>query len=195
MKNFSPIVLGMMMAVPLAIGLGCKPSAEKRAADATTQIRAMDQELLGAQKTAMAAFKALPDADDIRLGAGANFDDLIFSEKNLASHEEELEKALISIQKDSKDDALIGELRLYAKKTAQGFQNDLPNIESNHAKMAKDLADGMLTLKDGSRVPMPDAAKKLYQQVVKTMPLQEQFQKDSQKIGEAYEAKLSKLLI
>jgi hypothetical protein len=108
----------------LGLGLGCKRSAADRANDAATLIRSMNKEIVASEKTVVDKFKATPGSDDIKLSLGAQFDAWLVSDKALGATEDNLEQALISYQKDSKDEALIGELRLFTKKLAKEAQEN-----------------------------------------------------------------------
>jgi hypothetical protein len=181
-------------ALVLGLGfLGCKASPAARAEAATAAIRQMDQEILDAQKQIIAKFKALPEADATRLDMGANFDDWAVSEKALAKNEENLEKTLINYQKDARDEALIGELRLYTKKIAKDCQENIPEYERRCADNKKAVEEGKITFK-GITVPLNDKEKVDFANRIKVFAFQVEFLKAQQKIADAYEPKLAKLL-
>jgi hypothetical protein len=188
------ILTATLAATLLIAGIGCKPSAEKRAAEAATLTRAMDQEILDAQKKVMAKFKALSNADEIRMEMGNNWDGSPLSDKNFSSMEENLETSLISLQKNANGEALVGELRLNAKKMAKGIQQEIPEGESSLNMLSKQLQNGMLIANNGSTTPMNAATRKLLQGVVTVIQLKLEYMKESQKIAEAYEVKIAKLL-
>ena len=186
----------LALAATLAgLGLGCKRSAIDRASDATTLIRSMDKDLLEAQKAAIAKFKALPDAEDIKLTLDKGFDTWTVSEKNLSKTEDNLENNLIAKQKDAKEDALIGDLHLYTKKLAKGFHEEVPDEESRLTKTQKELTDGKFTV-DGTTMTLPlnDVGKKVREAVVKVIGLDLEYKKAAEKIAEGYEPKLEALL-
>jgi hypothetical protein len=122
-----------------------------------------------------------------------NLDGWSISEKNLAENEESMEKVLIQFQKDSKEEALIGELRLYAKKVAKHSQEEIPDYESREAKAKKELAEGKF-IYEGNTVELNDLGKKVREGLLKIIPLEIEYQKETQKIATDYEAKLAKLL-
>jgi len=188
----------IVITLALGAGLGCRRSPEARAAEATTLVRAMHADLLDAQKKVIAKFKALPEADAIRIAIGdKSFNSWLISEKNLAQTDDQQEQALITIQKDAKDDPLIGELRLYAKKLAKTCQEDIPDYEGRLSKTTKDLAQGQMTTdKLVIDLAKPEAAglKKSLENSTKILPFQIEGLKAKQTIATAYEIKLAKLL-
>ena len=190
-KTITLVILAASLA---GLGLGCKRSAENRAADATTLIRAMGKDMLEAQKQEIAKFKALPNADAIRLDLDKNLDGWSVSEKNLSQKEDNLEKILINFQKEAKEEALIGDLHLYAKKMAKESQEQGPEYQGRLDKTKKQLDTGQVILDNGTGVPMPENIKKLYGEISQIIPLEIELRKADQKIAEGYTAKLEKLM-
>lgn len=184
----------------LGTGIACKRSAESRAQDASALVRSMNQEVLEAQKKAIAKFKALPNSDDYRLNLGANLDGWSVSDKNYSKREDDMEKSLIELQKNAKDEALIGELRLFAKKRGQDSQGKVAEFESRLAKTQKSLQTGKLQDDNGGPTtfdlnePASAGLKKTMEQIQQLLPIEIEFHRESQRIANAYEAKLTKLL-
>lgn len=193
MKKFTPFALAVASALTVLVAIGCKSSPAVRAAAASATIREMHAEILEAQKKVGAKFKALPEADAIRLNMDKNLDGWAVSEKNLSATEEAQEKVLIGFQKDAKDEALIGELRLYTKKVAKACQESIPDIEARITQHKKDLENGNWTVQN-MKVPLTDQDKVNWANRMKVFALQVEYLKEKQRIAEAYEPKLSKLL-
>ena len=177
----------ILVATVLGGGMGCKRSAEARAQDATTLVRAMDKEILDAQKKAIDAFKALPTAESdlVRMNLGAAFDNLAISEKNYSTRSDVLESNLISKQKDAKEDALIGELRLYAKTISSQSQEASAKFESVASQTKQKLDSGQAT---------NEQDKAAGNAIVKACQLETEFEKTAQAIASSYQVKLEKLL-
>lgn len=183
-----------LAATLLIAGIGCKPSAEKRATEAVTLTRAMDQEILDTQKKVIAKFKALPNADEIRIGMGKDFENMPMSEKNFSFLEENFEKSLISTQKNANGEALIGELHLNSKKELKNYQEHIPEAESALIKFNKALQAGTFTPDNGVAVPLNADMRKVIQGMANVMQLNLEYMKESLKITETYEVKIAKLL-
>lgn len=193
MRNLSKYTAAIFVVASIAVGLACRRSPEARSQEATQLVRAMHQEILGAQKMVIAKFKAIPEADAIRLTFDKEFDGWAVSDKSYSNQEEVFETALINYQKDAKEEALIGELRLYAKKIAKTDQEQIADYESKLEKARKILAEGKILL-EGHSYDLQDKTKNVLQGVQKISPLQIEYLKESQKIANEYEAKLVKLL-
>jgi len=197
-KNFKQAAILSLSTVLMVVGilsLACKPSAEKRAEAATTLMRQMEKDLLAAQKKEVDAFKALPEADAIRIDMGdANFDTWSLSEKCLSKNEEIMDAKLVSIQKDARDEALIGEYRIYAKGLGKTWQGDIPVKEDRGKKYQVQLSEGIFVLSDGKKVPMDDSTRKTVTNVCKMIPMDVEYLKDSMHITDTYVAKLEELL-
>ena len=187
------LFFSLTLLAGLGLALGCRPSPEARVETATTLVRAMDQDLLAAQKRIVDQFNALPEADGFRLALDPNLDSWDISSKNLAEHEEALEKGLISLQKDAKEDALIGEYRLYAKKLGQAAQEQCADFESRLIQARKDLATGTVAYQ-GASYPMNDAGRKIHQALVAILPMEIRMDQEVQKITATGETRLGKLL-
>lgn len=194
MRKHLSFVAVTVMALSVLGTVACKKSPDERANEAVTLVRAMDQELLSAQKAAMQKFKAEPDADDIRIMMGANFDGWAVSEKCLSKNEDSFEQALINYQKDSKGDALVGELRLYTKKFSKASQEAAAEYQSRIAKSDKEVATGKFTVPGLPEGTMTEEMKKANGQRRKVFALQVEYEKACQTIADAYTAKLEKLL-
>jgi hypothetical protein len=193
MRKFFPFVTVLLMAAGVLGLVACKASPEARAEKAVALVREMNQEMLGAEKGVIAKFKALPDVDDVRVSMGKNLDGWAVSEKTLSKNEDEYEQALIGFQKDAKGDALVGELRLYAKKLSKGAQADAAEFEARLLKEKKNVADGKMVFQ-GIVLPMNDEMKKDSARRQEVISLQVEYVKALQGVADAYEAKLAKLL-
>lgn len=181
-----------ILAIVLGL-VGCKASPAARAESATAGIRQMNQEILSAQKKVIAKFKAMPEADAIRLDMGKNFDGWAVSDKNLSATEDDQEKALIGFQQESKEEALIGELHLYTKKVAKNCQENIPEYETRIVKTKKEVDEGKIAI-GTTFVPLSDKDKISRINLIKVFTLQVEFLKEEQRIAESYEPKLAKLL-
>lgn len=193
MRTQPKYIAAIVVITSIAAGLACRRSPEARAQEASQLVRAMHREILGAQKKVIAKFKAIPEADAIRLTFDKGFDGWAVSDKSYSNQEEVFETALIGYQKDAKEEALIGELRLYAKKIAKTDQEQIADYESRLEKARKIQAEGKIQL-EGHSYDVNDETKKVLQGVLKIAPLQIEYLKESQKIVTEYEAKLGKLL-
>lgn len=191
MRTHRISIAAIVLISILGVGIGCKRSAEARAQEATTLVRSMHEEFLDARKKVIAKFKANPEADEMRMTLG--FDNLAVSEKAMGEEEEVREKALIAFQKDAKEEALIGELRLYAKKTAKGYQENAAEVEGLLVKRKKEIASGSYTI-ESRTFPMDDKEKKSWTNQVKLFEFQIEYLKEAQRIATQYEIKLAKLL-
>jgi len=174
--------------------LGCKPSPEKRAETATTLMRTMEKELLEVQKKQVDAFKVSPDADNTRLVLGDKFDGWSVSEKNLGTAEEALDQKIVTIQKDAKDEALIGEYRIWIKGVSKNAQENLPVNENKLLKFQKMLDQNQMILDNGAKVALDDNSRKIYSSLVKVVPAEIEIGKGYMKVADAYVAKLDELL-
>jgi len=187
------LIPALFLLPGLAAGLACRPSAEARAQEGTALVRSMDQDLLAAQKKIIGQFKAMPEADSFRMALDTGIDTWDVSEKKLAANEDAYEQALIGFQKDAREEALIGEYRLYTKKLQQGAQDLAVDYESRSAKTRKELADGNF-IYQGSPVPLNETGKRIRQAVLAILPLEIQLENETRTITAGYETKLAKLL-
>ena len=151
----------------------------------------MHEEFIDAHKKVIAKFKADPAADEMRMEA--TFDSYAVSDKAMGEEEEVREKALIAFQKDAKEEALIGELRLYARKAAKGYQENLAEREGLLVKRKKELASGNYAI-EGRTFTMDEKDKKSWANQVNLYAFEIEFMKEAQRIATQYETKLAKLL-
>ncbi|BDU74159.1 hypothetical protein [Mesoterricola silvestris] len=189
-----PTLLTALLVLPLlSLGTACRRSAEARTQEATALMRAMDQEVLAAQRTIITQFKALPQADEYRLALDKGLDTWDISDKKLAENEEAMEKALIGFQKDAREDALIGEYRLYAKKMARTAQEQEAEYDSRRINTRKEMERGTFNYQ-GATIPLGEPGKRIRSAVLAILPLEIHLQAETRRISAEYEAKLSKLL-
>lgn len=102
----------------------------------------------------MEKFKALPGSDDAKVAFGDKFDSWLVSDKSLSATEETREKALITYQKDSKDEALIGELRLFTKRLSKEAPENVANGGARIAKNQMMLSENTFFSDNGMEVSL-----------------------------------------
>ena len=184
----------ILLGSPASVQAPIQNTMDTRTEDAVNLAKAMIGDLLEAQRKVITRFKALPESDDIRMNFGRNMYGWSVSEKALSNKREDYETSLAAYQKDFKDTALVDELRLYAKKIVRNSQDNLPKYEARIANAQKLLRDGKLPDKDGKPMDLSDADRKSQEGLVKILPLEIEFLKDSQKLASAYAARLTKLM-
>lgn len=193
MRTRRPAITAIILIVGLCAGMGCKRSAEARAQDASSMIRNMNKDILDAQKKVISKFKALPEADAIQINYGKDLDGWAVSERNLSVSEDVMEKTLIGYQKESKDEALIGELRLYVKKVSKATQEKIHDLEIRESRAKKELNDGKIVTEKMS-LDLNEEDKKACRNMLMIIPLEIEYRKELQRISSEYELKLAKLL-
>jgi len=154
------------------------------------------------QKKVIAKFQALPDAMPIQIGMGTtNFQRTLLGDQSLAQVDEQQDRALIALEKDAKDDALIGELKLYAQKIASTARDQGTELEAGLSQTQQALNDGHLTTMVGKNqvvldLAKPDASllKMTMENTVKIMPFLIEIQKARQSVATACAGQLAKLL-
>ena len=134
-----------VLVLSMFAGMGCKRSVEDRASDATKIVRDMNRDIVEAEKKVITKFKALPEADDIRMMLGKNIDDKVVSEKMLNTVEEAREKELVENQKDYKGESLIGQLHISVKGLNKRTSDGTIEAESFLSVLSKGLESGVMS--------------------------------------------------
>lgn len=163
-------------------------------ANAAIQLsRAMQGEIVQAQKALIAKFNALPESDDIRIDMGKYFYGWSVSEKAMASNQERFDSSMAGYEKDFSGDALVDELRVFAKSIQRNARESIPAYEQQVQSQKQSLVDGK-TIKDGKLVDMTPFQRKLGMDLLKILAMEIDFQAQIQRISTKYLDKISTLL-
>lgn len=169
-------------------------AVELRPQQAASLVRAMQAEILEAQKRVIAKFMGLAEADDIRIHFEKNFYGWSVSEKSRITRRDEFETAMAAYAKDFKDDALVDELRIYAKRLQKTSQEALGPMEVRLGNVQKELRDGKY-VREGKPVEFTDATRRTWMGLTKLIPLELEFQKEVAAIAGRYTAKITGLIL
>ena len=195
----SLLVTGLLLAPGLggSVGLARQPMDLKRVTSKDQEgvriVRALVEAMLESQKQIVNKFKALPEADDIRMNFGTNFYGWSVSSRKITTSQQVFESAMAAYEKDFKGEELLDELRIYLKRIVKTAHENQVSYSNRLDKAKAELRDGK-TLRDGKPADLTDGERKTDEGLLKMLPLELEFQDQIIKIYVKYYREFETLL-
>jgi len=193
----SLVALGATLGAALAIAAGFTLAQVLNVKDHTEKanetMRAMERDLLDAQRKQIEAFKALPEAGEIRQNIGSGFNTWSISEQALPKVKTELDHKIAAIRDVSEGDDLVKGYKGMIGGLIKGTEEEIPFKEDRLNTLQIELEQDCLIQMDGNTEPLDAGGRKLISSISQVLELDLELAHTTHQILSTYEIKLNLL--